>query len=58
MRAAKDSSSTHTVCRPPSSVAGSTRVALSVRKRAPKRSAWSRIVCMSCGPMIPSVKPG
>ena len=29
-----------------------------VMKREPKRSAWSRMVCMSAGPMIPSVNPG
>ena len=33
-------------------------VAWSVTKRAPKRSAWSRMRVMSSGPMIPSAKPG
>ena len=42
----------------PSDSAGSKRVALSVMKRAPNRSAWSRMVCISSGPMIPSRKPG
>ena len=30
----------------------------SVTISAPKRSAWARICSMSCGPMMPSVKPG
>jgi hypothetical protein len=35
-----------------------TSEAWSVRNFVPKRSAWSRMVCMSSGPMIPSRKPG
>ena len=30
----------------------------SVTRRAPKRSAWSRSLVISSGPMIPSGKPG
>ena len=36
----------------------STLVTFSVRNSAPKRTACSRIRCMSSGPMIPSGKPG
>ena len=34
------------------------RVASSVMKRVPKRSACSRNFCIISGPMIPSGKPG
>ena len=33
-------------------------VARSVTKRAPKPSAWSRIVCVGSGTMMPARKPG
>ena len=36
----------------------STLVTFSVRISAPKRSACSRMLAMSSGPMIPSGKPG
>ena len=36
----------------------STRVTSAVTKAAPKRSAWSRNICISSGPWIPSGKPG
>ena len=36
----------------------STRVTSDWTIRAPKRSAWSRMACMSSGPRIPSGKPG
>jgi hypothetical protein len=57
-RAWKTSSPTWTVCGSPSEAAGSNAVALSVMKRAPNRSAWSRMDCISSGPTIPSRKPG
>ena len=41
---------------PPSE--SSIRVASSVTKRVPKRSAWSRNCCIISGPMIPSGNPG
>ena len=51
------SSFTHTRCMPPS--LSSRRVASSVMKRVPKRSACSRNLTISSGPMIPSSgKPG
>ena len=36
----------------------STRVALTVSIRAPKRSAWARKLIISSGPITPSGKPG
>ena len=45
---------TSTMCVPPFSVASSMRVASSVMKRVPKRSAWSRRSCIICGPITPS----
>ena len=53
MRALYSSSSTQTVCGSPSAP-GSIFVTLSVMKRVPKRSAWSRNCCIISGPMIPS----
>ena len=50
------SSLTQTFWMPPSE--SSTRVASSVMKRVPKRSAWARKRFISSGPIIPSGKPG
>ena len=56
LRARYSSSPTQTVWMPPS--VSSMRVASSVMKRVPNRSAWARKRFISSGPMIPSGKPG